>query len=102
MLGLQYCAPAFISRCGRGYSLAGVHWFHTISFVASLVGQAEGRKLQQSRNTELERQAPQLRCRGFTARRHAESSRTKGLTTSSALAGGFFTTGPPGKPETKF
>ena len=80
VLGLQYCAPAFFSCRGRGYSLAGVHWFHTFSFVACLVGRAEGRKPQQSRNAELEGQAPQLRCRGFTARRHAESSRAKGLT----------------------
>ena len=36
-------------------------------------------------------------CAGFVALRHVESSGTRGQTHDPALAGGFLTTGPPGK-----
>ena len=40
-----------------------------------------------------------MRCTGLAAPRHVGSSRTRARPVSPALAGGFFTTAPPGKPQ---
>ena len=50
----------------------------------------------------LERQAQQLWCSGSVAPRYVGSSRSGIKPVSPALAGGFFTTEPPGRPSVQF
>ena len=98
VLCLCCCARAF-SSCGKqGLFFVAVRGL--LIAVASLVAehglQAHG--LQQLWLSGSRAQAQQLWCTRLAAPRHVGSSQTRARHLSPALAGGFLTTAPPGKP----